>query len=156
MGETPGSPTVSMKLQRIAGPGSAQLCAKRGVACLVRHWRKLVVTEEPDALIALVRVCGEGAGEPVPLPGKRPPIASAPASLRLSAAPEAQRSAQVPPEWKGGTPATMVISKIAFEFPIRWSLVQSACRSWGSAAATRGSVRSRAFLRASQRTRACA
>ena len=69
MGETPGSPTVSMKLQRIAGPGSAQLCAKRGVACLVRHWRKLVVTEEPDALIALVRICGEGAGEPVPLPG---------------------------------------------------------------------------------------
>ena len=82
MGETPGSPTVSMKLQRIAGPGSAQLCAKRGVACLVRHWRKLVVTEEPDALIALVRICGEGAGEPVPLPGKR----------RLPGAPDAQRS----------------------------------------------------------------
>ena len=55
--------------QHLAGPGSAQLCAKRGVACVVRHWRKLVVTEEPDAFIALVRVCGEGAGEPVPLPG---------------------------------------------------------------------------------------
>ena len=91
MGETPGSPTVSMKLQRIAGPGSAQLCAKRGVACLVRHWRKLVVTEEPDALIALVRVCGEGAGEPVPLPGSRRPPASA--TLRLPGAAEAQRSA---------------------------------------------------------------
>ena len=67
MGETLGSPTISMKLQRIAqqaraGPGSAQLCAKRGVACLVRHWRALVATEEPDALMALVRVCGEGAG----------------------------------------------------------------------------------------------
>ncbi len=36
--------------------------AKRSVACVVRHWRKLVVTEEPDAFIALVRVCGEGAG----------------------------------------------------------------------------------------------
>ena len=31
-----------------------------------------MVTEEPDALIALVRVCGEGAGEPVPLPGNGP------------------------------------------------------------------------------------
>jgi len=77
--------------QHLAGPGSAKLCAKRGVACLVRHWRKLLATEEPDAFIAHVRVCGEGAGEPVPLPGKRPPIASARASLRLSAAPEAWR-----------------------------------------------------------------
>ena len=56
-----------MKLQSIAqqaraGPGSAQLGAKRGVACVVRHWRTLVATEEPDAFIALVRVCGEGAG----------------------------------------------------------------------------------------------
>src|SRR5438093_7584110 len=93
MGETPGSPTVSMKLQRIAGPGSAQLCAKRGVACLVRHWRKLVVTEEPDALITLVRVCGEGAGEPVPLPGSRRLTAHAHASLRLPGAAEARRSA---------------------------------------------------------------
>ena len=92
MGETPGSPTVSMKLQRIAGPGSAQLCAKRGVACLVRHWRKLVVTEEPDALITLVRVCGEGAGEPVPLPGSRRLPASARTSLRLPGAAEAWRS----------------------------------------------------------------
>ena len=46
----------------LAGPGSAKLCAKRGVACLVSHWRKLLATEEPDALIAHVRVCGEGAG----------------------------------------------------------------------------------------------
>jgi len=29
---------------------------------LVSHWRKLLATEEPDALIAHVRVCGEGAG----------------------------------------------------------------------------------------------
>jgi hypothetical protein len=29
---------------------------------LVRQWRKLVATEEPDAFIAHVRVCGEGAG----------------------------------------------------------------------------------------------
>jgi hypothetical protein len=42
--------------------GSAKLGAKRGVACLVRHWRKLLATEEPDAFIAHVRVCGEGAG----------------------------------------------------------------------------------------------
>ena len=48
--------------QHLAGPGSAQLCAKRGVACLVSHWRKLLATEEPDAFIAHVRVCGEGAG----------------------------------------------------------------------------------------------
>ena len=79
--------------QHLAGPGSAKLCAKRGVACLVRHWRKLLATEEPDAFIAHVRVCGEGAGEPVPLPGKRRGTASAPASLRLLPAPEAQRSA---------------------------------------------------------------
>jgi len=56
---------------------------------LVRHWRKLVVTEEPDAFIALVRVCGEGAGEPVPLPGKRLEIAYAHSSLRLFPAPDA-------------------------------------------------------------------
>ena len=59
-----------MKLQRIAqqakrylaGPGPAKLCANRGVACLVSQWRKLVATEEPDAFIAHVRGCGEGAG----------------------------------------------------------------------------------------------
>src|SRR5439155_20789058 len=61
----------------LAGPGSAKLCAKRGVACLVSHGRKLLATEEPDAFIAYVRVCGEGAGEPVPLPGSRLPTASA-------------------------------------------------------------------------------
>jgi hypothetical protein len=31
--------------------------------------RKPLVTDEPDALIGHVRVCGEGAGQPVPLPG---------------------------------------------------------------------------------------
>jgi hypothetical protein len=31
---------------------------------------------------------------------------------------ELSRSARVPPAWKGGTPATVVIGKIAFEFPI--------------------------------------
>ncbi len=30
-----------------------------------------------------------------------------------------KRSAPVLPGWKGGTPATVVIGKIAFEFPIR-------------------------------------
>ena len=58
---------------------------------MVRHWRKLLATEEPDACIAHVRVCGEGAGEPVPLPGKRRGTAFAPTSLRLLPAPEAQR-----------------------------------------------------------------
>jgi hypothetical protein len=48
--------------QHRAGPGSAQRCAKRGVACLVSPWRTLLATEEPDAFIAHVRVCGEGAG----------------------------------------------------------------------------------------------
>ena len=77
--------------QHLAGPGSAQLGAKRGVACVVRHWRKLVVPEEPDAFIALVRVCGEGAGEPVPLPGSRLGIASACPSLRPFPAAETER-----------------------------------------------------------------
>jgi len=46
-----------------------------------------MATEEPDEGNLHVRICGEGAGEPVPLPGRRPPIASAPPSLQLSAAP---------------------------------------------------------------------
>jgi len=29
---------------------------------LVSHWRQLLATEDPDAFIAHVRVCGEGAG----------------------------------------------------------------------------------------------
>jgi hypothetical protein len=59
-----------MKLQRIAQqaqrylavPGTAKVCAKRGVACLVSQWRKLVATEEPDEGNLHVRICGEGAG----------------------------------------------------------------------------------------------
>lgn len=35
--------------------------------------RKPVVTDEPYALIGHVRVCGEGAGQPVPLPGSGEP-----------------------------------------------------------------------------------
>jgi hypothetical protein len=46
----------------LAGPGPAKFCAKRGVACVVRHWRTLLATEEPDAGNLHVRVCGEGAG----------------------------------------------------------------------------------------------
>jgi hypothetical protein len=37
----------------------------------------------------------------------------------LWAAAQRERSAQIPPEWKGGTPATVVMSKIAFAFPLR-------------------------------------
>jgi hypothetical protein len=48
----------------------AKLCAKWGGTCLVSHGRKPVATEEPDGLIGLVRDCGEGAEQPVPLPGK--------------------------------------------------------------------------------------
>ena len=43
--------------------------APNGVACLVSHGRKPLVTDEPDALIGHVRVCGEGGGKPLPLPG---------------------------------------------------------------------------------------
>src|SRR5205807_6633482 len=71
----------------------AQLCAKRGVTCLVRQGRKLMATEEPDEGNLHVRICGEGAGEPVPLPGRRRLTAYARTSLRLSGAPDAQRSA---------------------------------------------------------------
>ena len=48
--------------QHLAGPGTAKGCAKRGVACVVRHWRKLLATEAPDEGNLHVRVCGEGAG----------------------------------------------------------------------------------------------
>jgi hypothetical protein len=54
--------------------GAAKLCAKRGVACLVSHGLRPLVIEEPDGLIGLVRVCGEGGGQPLPLPGRRPGI----------------------------------------------------------------------------------
>src|SRR5437870_10441421 len=40
----------------------AQLCAKRGVTCLVRQGRKPLATEEPDEGNLHVRICGEGAG----------------------------------------------------------------------------------------------
>jgi hypothetical protein len=50
--------------------GQQKLCANRGVACLVPIRRKPLVTDEPDALIGHVRVCGEGGGQPLPLPGR--------------------------------------------------------------------------------------
>jgi len=40
----------------------AQLCAKRGVTCLVSQGRKPLATEEPDEGNLHVRICGEGAG----------------------------------------------------------------------------------------------
>jgi RNA-directed DNA polymerase len=42
--------------------GQQRLCAKRGVACVVRQWRRLLATEEPDEGNLHVRVWGEGAG----------------------------------------------------------------------------------------------
>ncbi len=36
---------------------------------MVSHWQQLLATEEPDEGNLHVRICGEGAGEPVPLPG---------------------------------------------------------------------------------------
>ena len=77
--------------QHLAAPGTATGCAKRGVACLVSHWQKLWAPEEPEEGNLHVRICGEGTGEPVPLPGSRLPTAYAP--LRLPAAADAQRSA---------------------------------------------------------------
>jgi hypothetical protein len=55
--------------QHLAGPGTAKGGAKRGVACVVSHGRQLVAPEEPEEGNLHVRICGEGAGEPVPLPG---------------------------------------------------------------------------------------
>jgi RNA-directed DNA polymerase len=43
-------------------PGQQRLCAKRGVACVVSQWHKLLATEEPDEGNLHVRICGEGAG----------------------------------------------------------------------------------------------
>ena len=40
-----------------------------GVTCLVRHGPRPVVTDEPDALIGHVRVCGGSGGQPLLLPG---------------------------------------------------------------------------------------
>jgi hypothetical protein len=80
LGEPPGAPPVSRQLQSMAPQakrspamvhiawivegevGTAQGCAKRGVACLVRHWPKRVATEEPDEGNLHVRIWGEGAG----------------------------------------------------------------------------------------------
>jgi hypothetical protein len=63
MGETPCSQTISPKLQRIADQGQQQLCAKRGRRpCLVHRGLRPAATEEPDALIRHVRVCGGSGG----------------------------------------------------------------------------------------------
>ena len=56
------APDAQDHTQHLAEPGTAKLCAKRGVACLVRHGRKLVATEEPDEGNHHVRICGEGVG----------------------------------------------------------------------------------------------
>jgi hypothetical protein len=40
-----------------------------GVTCLVSHGLRPVVTDEPDALIGHVRVCGGSGGQPLLLPG---------------------------------------------------------------------------------------
>lgn len=48
----------------------AQSRAIWGVACMVSKPVKRVRTEEPDEGNIHVRICGEGAGQPVPLPGK--------------------------------------------------------------------------------------
>ena len=42
--------------------GGAQLCATRGVTCVVSPGRKPVATEEPEEGNLHVRICGEGAG----------------------------------------------------------------------------------------------
>ena len=68
------------------------ICGRlRGSAVLRQSGAETLVTEEPDALIGHVRVCGVPGGQPSGLRGKRPPIAYAPASLRPLAAPEAWR-----------------------------------------------------------------
>jgi hypothetical protein len=40
-----------------------------GVTCLVRHGLRPLTTDEPDALIGHVRVCGGSGGQPLLLPG---------------------------------------------------------------------------------------
>jgi hypothetical protein len=80
-------------VRHLAGPGAAQGYAKRGGAGLVSPWRPLLAPEAPEAFRAHVRGCGEGAGEPVPVPGRRRPPASAPTSLPLPGAADAQRLA---------------------------------------------------------------
>ncbi|MGD9106685.1 MAG: hypothetical protein PVJ87_07615 [Desulfobacterales bacterium] len=40
----------------------AKLCANRGIAWLVSGSVKRIGTEEPDAVVPHVRICGEGTG----------------------------------------------------------------------------------------------
>jgi len=72
MGGTPRPQTITTETQGICEQteGQQKLCAKRGVACLVSNAVKRIRTEEPDEGNLHVRICGEGAGQPVPLPGK--------------------------------------------------------------------------------------
>src|SRR5262249_34965127 len=61
------------------------------VACVVSQERTRLAPEEPEEGHLHVRIWGEGAGEPVPLPGRRRPPASARTSLPLPGAPERRR-----------------------------------------------------------------
>lgn len=45
------------------------LCANRSCVRMVSDLVERNRTEEPDAGVPHVRICGEGAGQPVPLPG---------------------------------------------------------------------------------------
>jgi len=45
------------------------LCANRSCVRMVSDLVERIRTEEPDAGVPHVRICGEGAGQPVPLPG---------------------------------------------------------------------------------------
>jgi hypothetical protein len=50
--------------------GTASVMRQTGsVTCLVRHGLRPLTTEEPDALIGHVRVCGGSGGQPLLLPG---------------------------------------------------------------------------------------
>ena len=72
MGGTLRPQTITTETQGICEQteGQQKLCAKRGVACLVPNAVKRIRTEEPDERNLHVRICGEGAGQPVPLPGR--------------------------------------------------------------------------------------
>jgi hypothetical protein len=50
-------------------PAGQQSYAPIGVNRLVSGLEKRTGTEEPDEGILQVRICGEGTGQPVPLPG---------------------------------------------------------------------------------------
>jgi len=51
-------------------PRTATVMRQTGDACLVRRWLRPAATEEPDALIGHVRICGGSGGQPLLLPGK--------------------------------------------------------------------------------------